>query len=306
MNLIYASLSHIGMQRERNEDRCYPDPTRPDPLLTPELVQQKGQLFIIADGMGGMAAGEVASQMAVETIVKEFYGGSDRIGPGENLVLAVKSANFRIYDYASGSELLSGMGTTTTALVVKEGEAYIAHVGDSRAYLYRDGQLRQLTEDHSWVAEQVKARILTEEQARVHPSRHLLARALGTQPHVHVDTITLLLRPGDLLLLCTDGLTRHLTDHQIAKVISTNTSPKAICETLITEANQKGGEDNVTVIVIQCEPMTTRRKAGTTDVIRQGRSFRQWLRKIPYMILAILLAGAILGGAYAVYIVYLK
>lgn len=306
MNLTYASLSHIGMQREQNEDRCYPDPNRPNPLLTPELVQRKGQLFIVADGMGGMAAGEVASQMAVETVVKEFYGGSDRIGPGENLVLAVKSANFQIYNYASGSELLNGMGTTTTALVVTDGEAHIAHVGDSRAYLYREGRLRQVTEDHSWVAEQVKAGILTEEQARVHPSRHLLARALGTQPHVQVNTVALSLRPGDLLLLCTDGLTSHLTDRQITKVISANASPRAICETLVAEANQRGGEDNVTVIVIQCEPATARRKVGTTDVIRRGQPFTQRLRQIPYMILAILLAGAILGGAYAVYIVYIK
>ncbi len=302
MDLTYASLSHIGMKRETNEDRCYPDQNRPDSLLTPEGVHGKGQLFIVADGMGGMVAGEVASQMAVETVVKEFYGARDQVSPGESLILAVKSANFQIFNSACSSQSLKGMGTTATALVVKDGSANIAHIGDSRAYLYRKGRLHQLTEDHSWVAEQVKAGILTEEQARMHPSRYMLARALGTQPHAQVDSVTLSLQPGDTLLLCTDGLTGHVSDRQIAKVIAAHSLPKAICEALITEANQRGGEDNVTVIVIQCEPVTARRRVSTTERIRRGWRFRRRSPKIPYLLLAILLASAILWGASLLYL----
>lgn len=284
MNLTYASLSHIGLKRETNEDRCYPDQNYPDPSLTLDLLRQKGHLFLVADGMGGMAAGEVASQTALDTIIKEFYGMSDQVSQRESLILAVKSANFQIFNVASGSESLTGMGTTATAMVAKDGRADIVHVGDSRAYLYREGRLRQLTDDHSWVAQQVKAGILTAAQALTHPSRHVIVRALGIQPHVEVDSVTLSLQPGDTLLLCTDGLTNHVPDRQIADVISADVSPKAICETLIAEANEGGGEDNITVVVIHCEPVAPRRKGGKTEKIPALRPFWHRLLKLPSVI----------------------
>jgi protein phosphatase len=244
VNARAAGLSDIGRCRQTNQDQF--------------LLDRALGIYAIADGMGGHAAGEVASRMAVDVLRASVQERLDaQVAPwtpaeaAELLRTALNEGNRRICESMLSRAEWRGMGTTMVALLVVGDRAIVGHVGDSRAYLLRDGRLRQLTSDHSWVNEQVKLGLLTREQAQRHPMRNIVTRALGNQSRVEVDVSEEVLRPGDLLALCSDGLNGMLSDDEIREaLVSHGASPHAACRALVDRANARGGEDNVTVIVV--------------------------------------------------------
>jgi protein phosphatase len=222
-----------GTKRRRNED---------DYVVEPPL-------FAIADGMGGAQAGELASSLAAGA-VREDEGA---VGSGERRVTElIQEANRRVYQRSSQDAAVSGMGTTMTVALVADGNVVFGHVGDSRAYLIRDGKLEQLTEDHSLVAELVRSGKLSPEEAGTHPQRSVITRALGTDPDVDVDTFSIETVPGDLFMLCSDGLTSMVEDDVILRTVEKNRDNlQATAKALIRAANKGGGEDNITVIFFE-------------------------------------------------------
>ena len=229
-----AGLTDTGRRRRQNEDAFVCDPP----------------LFAIADGMGGAQAGEVASGLAAAA----FEEGAAAIHGEDGVATLVRAANARIFERAVHDPTVAGMGTTATVAVVDEsaGTVTLAHVGDSRAYRYRRGALEQLTTDHSLVGELVRSGRLTEDEAAVHPHRSVITRALGTDADVEVDTLTVEVVPGDLVLLCSDGLSAMVRDEEIARVLeATGAAPREAGEALIAAANAAGGEDNVTVVLFE-------------------------------------------------------
>jgi PPM family protein phosphatase len=208
-------------------------------------------LFVIADGMGGAQAGEVASQMAVKTLRQGLPDGG---GPPQDLLAErIEEANQAIHEHSRADAERAGMGTTTTAVYVAGEEAAIAHVGDSRAYRLRDGRLEQLTDDHSLVEELRRQGKLTAEEAHEHPQKSIITRALGPEPVVPVDRQTIPLRAGDVFLLCSDGLTSMVDDDVIAGVLTDAPSLQEAGRQLIAAANEAGGRDNITVILFRVE-----------------------------------------------------
>jgi serine/threonine protein phosphatase PrpC len=229
-----AFRSDTGRQRTANEDSYF----------------ASAPLFVVADGMGGAQAGEVASRIAAEA-----FETAERSGEAAETFLrrVAESANERIHGLAQSDSSRSGMGTTLTAALVDGDEVAIAHVGDSRAYLYREGELRLLTTDHSLVEELRRQGRLTEEQAEDHPQRSIITRALGPEAEVEVDTLTVSARPDDVFLLCSDGLTTMVKDAGIAAALEANEDlDKAVTE-LVEAANQAGGRDNITVVAFRLE-----------------------------------------------------
>ncbi len=225
-----------GRKRRRNEDAYVCDPP----------------LFAVADGMGGAQAGEVASSLAAAALKERGEGDDD--GDGEERVAElIQEANRRVHQRAVDDESATGMGTTmTVALFHADGTVSIGHVGDSRAYLHRDGRLEQLTEDHSLVAELVRRGELSPEEAEVHPQRSVITRALGTDPDVDVDTFTVQAQEGDLFLLCSDGLTTMVDVEGITTVVDRNRQDlHAAARALIREANERGGDDNITAVLFE-------------------------------------------------------
>lgn len=229
-----VQLTDTGRQREANEDSFF----------------SRAPLFAVADGMGGAQAGEVASRVAVEAF--EAVAG-DELPPEELLKRTAQSANRRIFDLAQTDTARSGMGTTLTAALIKGDEISFGHVGDSRAYLFRDGRLRQITNDHSLVEELRRQGKLTREQAAEHPQRSVITRALGPEPQVQVDTMTLRVRPGDVFLLCSDGLTTMLTDEDVLAILTREGDLERTGRRLIRAANDRGGRDNITVVLFRLE-----------------------------------------------------
>lgn len=227
------ALTDIGKVRETNEDSfvCRPP------------------LYVVADGMGGHVAGEVASRMAVEAVGKCFDA---RAGAEPQVLLrkAITVANKRIFGLAQEDEDCAGMGTTVTAAFVEGTQLYWGHVGDSRLYLLRAGKLSQVTEDHSLVGELVKKGNITPDEALQHPHRNILTRAVGTGEQVLVDTGSFGLLPGDRVLLCTDGLTNMVTDEEIAAALSQGGDGASLLAGLIAKANAAGGLDNITAILV--------------------------------------------------------
>lgn len=223
-----------GRQRRGNEDSAF----------------ARAPLFVVADGMGGAQAGEVASRIAVEAFQGELPDGGS---PEERLAGVAQVANRRIYEISRSEHERAGMGTTLTAVYVDERKLAVAHVGDSRAYLFRDGELGLLTQDHTLVGELVKRGKLTEEQAAEHPQRSIITRALGIDAEVEVDTSTYGARAGDIVLLCSDGLTSMISEEQIAAVLSSESDLDVAANRLIDEANEAGGRDNITVILFMLE-----------------------------------------------------
>ncbi len=219
----------------------------------PERREQDGVLLVVADGMGGHAGGEVASRLAVETVACSY--ATDNTDPGAALVRAVRLANRAIYEAAIREPRYLGMGTTCTALLLRQGYAYCAHVGDSRLYLIRDGAALRLTEDHSAVFDLVKRGMISQETARHHPDRHLLVRALGIRADVQVDTwpAPLYVRLGDRFLISSDGLHDAVSDEEIAWT-AREKSPVDLCRDLIATALEQGGRDNISVGIIQIGP----------------------------------------------------
>jgi serine/threonine protein phosphatase PrpC len=227
-----AHRSDTGRQRDANEDSYLARPP----------------VFAVADGMGGAQAGEVASRVAAESFDAVERGNES---PEAYLRAIAKTANARIHRLAQSDSSRSGMGTTLTAALVEDDEVGLAHVGDSRAYLFRDGELKLLTSDHSLVEELRRQGRLTDEQAEDHPQRSIITRALGPEREVEVDTMTYRARPGDVYLLCSDGLTTMMREDQIAAVLRDEPSLEAAADRLVREANQAGGRDNITVVAFR-------------------------------------------------------
>jgi PPM family protein phosphatase len=228
--------SDRGRQRQGNEDSYF----------------VRSPLFVVADGMGGAQAGEVASQMAVESFDRGLPDGT----PAEGLAHIVEDANRRIHERSQSDAQRAGMGTTVTAAYVGEGEVTIAHVGDSRAYLLRDGDLIRLTRDHSLVGELVARGKLTEEQAETHPQRSVITRALGPEPDVQVDVQAYQARGGDRFLLCSDGLTSMIPEARVKEILEGSESLADAGRDLIAAANDAGGRDNITVLLFRLEDVS--------------------------------------------------
>jgi len=207
-------------------------------------------LFVVADGMGGAQAGEVASQIAIDVFEHQLPESGS---PEERLAGGVQEANRQIYQRSRAEHERAGMGTTLTAAYLDDAHVAIAHVGDSRAYLFRDGKLTRLTQDHSLVDELLRRGKLTEEQAAEHPQRSIITRALGPEPEVEVDRFTYSVRAEDIVLLCSDGLTSMISEQRIADVLRSNESLERAADQLIDEANAAGGRDNITVVLFRLE-----------------------------------------------------
>jgi protein phosphatase len=229
------SASDTGRQRRHNEDS----------------MLARVPLFVVADGMGGAQAGEVASHIAVETFAEGL--GTDGGPPEERLAERVRAANAQIYEQSQSNAEQAGMGSTLTAVYVGPDEVAIAHVGDSRAYVLRDGELMRLTDDHSLVDELVRQGRLTPEEAEDHPQRSIITRALGPEPEVEVDTRTHRGRAGDVYLVCSDGLTSMIHEAQVAEILNAETDLRKAGEALIAAANAAGGRDNITVLLFRLE-----------------------------------------------------
>lgn len=232
MKLAVGARTDVGRVRQANEDSFF--------IQAP--------LFVVADGMGGHVAGDVASATAVEVVQNEM-AQADASEPG-SLAAILSEANSAIYEKAAADQTLHGMGTTCTLLLIGDGRAQIAHVGDSRAYLLRDGALRQVTEDHTLVARMVAEGQLTPEEAEHHPQRSMITRTLGVDPDVEVDLISLDLAQGDRILMCSDGLNSMLAAQAIQDVLVRQPDPQSAADELVEQAIAAGGEDNVTVVVV--------------------------------------------------------
>ncbi len=263
--IFHGAQSDVGRKRPHNEDRHCADP---------ELG-----LFVVCDGMGGGNAGEVASALAVETIHRRFAEATqhpdlplagdldDTVSPTTNrLASAIKLANHVIYKSAGDRPEWSGMGTTVVAAALTDHILSYAHVGDSRLYLVRNQTIQPLTLDHSWVAEQVRQGLLTEEEADRSPRRNIVTRALGAEATVDITLGELPLFPDDLLLLCSDGLTKGLPPSTILDTLLDTEDVQTLSSRLITLANEAGGEDNTTVIVLA---VRERQDQGLWERLRQ-------------------------------------
>ncbi|MDQ3939730.1 MAG: Stp1/IreP family PP2C-type Ser/Thr phosphatase [Actinomycetota bacterium] len=250
MKTVVGAKSDVGRVREGNEDAY--------------LVQEP--LFAVADGMGGHVAGDVASQTAIETITEK---AADR-EPRETTALEslIKEANAAIWSKAQEEPSLRGMGTTCTLIVVDDSQAHIGHVGDSRAYLFREGELSQLTEDHTLVGRMVREGRLRPEEAERHPQRSIITRVLGVDEDVQVDTASIPVKEGDRLLICSDGLTSMLDVSEIRQVLADEPDPQAAVDRLVDLANDAGGEDNVTAVVLAFDPGVDGSSRGVTPSAR--------------------------------------
>lgn len=241
MQFSCAARTDVGIVRSGNEDNYL-------------MLADRG-IFIVADGMGGHAAGEVASEMAVRLISRDL--GTVRGVPddevAERMRQAIRGANAAIYERTLTEHDKRGMGTTATALVLLPNRFLLGHVGDSRAYRMRDGQFEQLTKDHSYVQEQVDAGLLTPEQARVHPYSNVITRCVGANQDVIPDTYLGDLRIGDVVLLASDGLTGMLEDEHIHKILEAPGGPQDWVDAMINDANRRGGLDNITAIVVKID-----------------------------------------------------
>ena len=246
MRTVVAYKTDVGRVREGNEDSL--------------LVQDP--LYAIADGMGGHVAGDVASQTAIETITRNAEGA---VEPGA-LADLIKQANVAIWEKAQEEPALRGMGTTCTLISVDGSQIHIGHVGDSRAYMLRDGKLLQLTEDHTLVGRMVKEGRLQPEEAERHPQRNIITRTLGVDPEVQVDTMSLEMVEGDRILICSDGLNSMLDAGEIRDALADETDPQVSVDRLVEEANAAGGEDNVTVVVIDFEAGEGSSGAAATEI----------------------------------------
>lgn len=249
MQLVVGARSDTGRVRSLNEDAY---------ACNPRLG-----LIVVCDGMGGEAAGEVASQLAVETIVADLgsngtYLAKARAGESQGffprtsmLRSAVQHANEVIYQDSRSHSERAGMGSTVVSAWIGDNIASVAHVGDSRAYLWRNRQLERLTSDHSLVEEKVRAGLLSRAESLTSGERNILLRALGREPRVEIDLTEVPLRPGDCLLLCTDGLTGMVSDERVTEVFAAAGEPQEICDRLVALANQNGGQDNITVALVR-------------------------------------------------------
>ena len=249
MELNAYGLTHVGRQRQHNEDAF--------------LLEEDARLYLVADGMGGHAAGEIASRIAVDSI-QEFilhtkeddgtwpHAYDEQFKRSTNrLMAAVRLANTRVLEAMRKDARLRGMGTTVVACMADGDVMSFAHVGDSRAYMIRGDQLSRVTNDHSWVFEQVQAGMLTEAEAEKHPLRNVITRALGGALSVSPDASETVCQSGDVFLLCSDGLTGMVPEDQILRIVTESKTLEEACQSLINTANERGGLDNITAILIR-------------------------------------------------------
>ncbi len=309
-----AGRTDPGRVRRRNEDTFVLDPP----------------LFAVADGMGGAQAGEVASRLAAAAFRE--YHEADRLAPNDRLQAIIEEANRRIYDRARSDSNVSGMGTTVTAALLIGGRVTLGHVGDSRAYRIREGELEQLTEDHSLVGDLMRSGRLTAEEAEAHPQRSVITRALGTDPEVTVDTSVVDAQPGDLFLLCSDGLTTMVADEDILGILAAAPTLDDAARELVRAANTGGGEDNVTVVLFGVVGDETVEETLVAPVVVEGngqgdadeledtltnlqpvaaakpvpvsvspvtprKKRRRWGRRVLWAVLALAAVAFLLGGA---------
>ncbi|MGH7656141.1 MAG: Stp1/IreP family PP2C-type Ser/Thr phosphatase [Gemmatimonadaceae bacterium] len=241
MELKVGARSDVGMIRSGNEDNFFA-----------EADDRRG-VFVVADGMGGHAAGEVASEMAVQIVSRNLLALTSVVDHAahDKLAQAMRDANRAIYDRMLAEVDKQGMGTTASVLVLSDDQYLIGQIGDSRIYLLRDGALSQLTKDHSYVQEQVDAGLLTPEQARYHPYSNVITRCVGASELVEADIYAGEMKPGDVFLLASDGLTGMVDDKRLQAMLLARSGPGRIVDALIAEANGRGGLDNITAIVIQ-------------------------------------------------------
>lgn len=243
--ITIGSATHIGMVRSENQDAFGKFP--PGNL---DLNSSKGQLFIIADGMGGHAGGREASRLAVET-VQHTYASSRSAKIVDALAEAFRAANRAIYDLSLNNPMFHGMGTTCIALVMKGDAAYVAHIGDSRLYRISQSGIEQLTHDHSKVAELVRRGVLTAAEAETHPERSMLYRAMGVQSSIEFDLMNNVeLGANESFLLCTDGLSNLVQEDEMKKIVLSH-APQGACDMLVDLANRRGGYDNITVQIVK-------------------------------------------------------
>ena len=270
----YAALSDVGQMRSHNEDSVLAQPP----------------LFVVADGLGGHEAGEVASTIAVETI----RDNAPRHADSNALARAVRAANREVIRAAREGIGRSGMGTTITAAIVEGGRIALAQVGDSRAYLLHNGVLQRLTQDHSMVADMIRRGQLTESDARIHPNRSVITRALGTDANMVADAYAIDAAAGDRLLLCSDGLTGMLEDARIAEILGGYRDPDTSARALIDAANESGGHDNISVIVVDVDT-TAAPASGTRE---SDRRLRGVVAVLLWILAFVLIVGAIGYGTY--------
>ena len=241
----FAGQSEAGEVRKVNQDTYFVDTT------------PQGVLGIVADGMGGHQSGEVASQTAVEVLSRALKKAHAH--PPAAIARAVQDANLKIYDYATEHPESRGMGTTLTTLLIDDQIGLVGHVGDSRAYLVRNGDIHQLTQDHSWVADRVRQGLLSEEEARHHRWRNIITNALGSTPEFKLDIFHFEVRSGDTLMLCSDGITTLLPDEVILQILGEH-APEDAAAKLIESANERGSPDNVTAVVLFAETVEPKPK----------------------------------------------
>ncbi len=254
MKIESYGISNVGMKRNQNEDAY--------------LINDEMGLYMVADGMGGHLGGEYASKLAVATVEQvmralmydpettAIHGvNTDEASPGDQLTHAIQEAGRRIHDQAMFDESLRGMGTTSVAAIFSTPNIYIANVGDSRAYYIREGKIQQITEDHSLVSEQVKAGMISANDARAHKLKNIITRSVGYQEEVDIDVLKKEVRPGDKILLCSDGLSNLVEDREIEEIVDKYDLQEA-CEKLINAANGRGGDDNITVVLLQVDEIT--------------------------------------------------
>jgi protein phosphatase len=251
VRITCQALSDVGRKRKGNEDALF--------------LNEQQRLYVVADGMGGHAAGEVASRVAVDAIAEfvELTGGNQEITwpfglddsisyEGNRLKTAVRHANSRVLEATRESAEYEGMATTVAAVLVDGDVANLAHVGDSRIYVWSEGEIQLLTRDHSWVNEQIENGAISPEQARSHPLRNVVTRALGGRPDLVVDIQSRRMAVGDMLLMCSDGLTTMVPDDEIARVLGESKGDVSdAVKTLVGLANERGGEDNITVVLLK-------------------------------------------------------
>ncbi|MEI6308377.1 MAG: Stp1/IreP family PP2C-type Ser/Thr phosphatase [bacterium] len=281
MTLRYASRTDVGRVRKNNEDAVL------DPQRFPaeaEGLAHHGWLFIVADGMGGALGGEVASNLAIETIHRLFYQAPADMSQQEVLRRAILTANQVVYERSELDPDLSGMGTTVTAVSIQDIHAHVAQVGDRRCYLYRQGHLQQITRDHSYVQEMLERGYLTPEEASDHPYKNRITRVVGTESTVEVDLFDLELLPADILLLCSDGLTGELSDPEMEDILTSAATPTEVVDRMLGAALAKEGRDNISVIVIQAEQGSE----------RTGPKPKSW-RKLILLVVGLILFLTVLG-----------
>ncbi len=236
----YGIRTDRGLKRQLNEDNCN------------VLVGYPGvpTCFVIADGMGGHKCGEVASKQAVDSVCNLLLKADwEKQDISEMLRDIITSVNDEIYNFSLLDEATQGMGTTLIISVLKNRKLYIGHVGDSRVYIIRDNLIEKVTWDHSFIEELVKNGSITKDEAVNHPNKNMITRAVGYELGLQVDTYEVDIKENDIILLCTDGLTNMLSEEEILDIITSDDEPQNVCDTLIQNANNRGGEDNITVIV---------------------------------------------------------